>query len=62
MFEYDKQNFKSERLRRLCTFRPVVLTEPLLEVPTDTEMREPDPLEDEVVPNSQEQKDPPDEP
>ena len=55
MFEYDKQNFKSERLRRLCTFRPVVLTEPLLEVPADTEMREPDPLEDEVVPNSQEQ-------
>jgi hypothetical protein len=33
----------------------------MLEVPADTEMREPDPLEDEVLPNSQEQKDTPDE-
>lgn len=23
VFEYDKANFKSERLRRLCTFRPI---------------------------------------
>ena len=60
MFEYDKQNFMSERLRRLCTFRPVVIGEPMLEVPADTEMREPDPLADEVLPSSQEQKDPPD--
>lgn len=52
MFEYDKQNFKSERLRRLCTFRPVVISEPMLEVPADAEMREPDPLEDELLHNS----------
>ena len=39
VFEYDKKNFKSERLRRLCTFRGIILPE---EDPDENPSSQPD--------------------